>query len=258
VKPTITPATEIARTATPPSSGAQAVSKAPAPGFLTDITSRIKTFFAGVRNGTSPALATVTPLQKPDVPSTAIVPTAVTVQTKAHADFSSSPTTPRYSLSIDSLKIRSSARPIEKKLASSGVAILDTRTEPTSVEVHRLHVATYHTLDEARKRLREVQPKLKQAYIISHNGVHGIYCGSYFQVRKAVEKASQLQSAGVRLTIRRDNVTVNRTTIIAGSYLSRSAARDISLRLRQMGIPAAIIDSSENLAELRNKSVLSS
>jgi hypothetical protein len=243
VKPMIAPVTEIARTATPPSSGAQAVSKAPSPGFLSGITSRIKIFLAGAPRGASPALATVTPLRKPAVPS---------------ANISSSPTTPRYSLAIDSLKIRSSVRPIEKKLAGSGVAILDTRTEPTSVEIHRLHFATYHSLDEARKRLREVQPKLKQAYIISHNGVHGIYCGSYYQVRKAVEKASQLQSAGVRLTIRHDNVTVNRTTIIAGSYLSRSAARDISLRLRRMGIPATIVDSSETLAELRNKSVLNS
>jgi hypothetical protein len=243
VKPTIAPVTETARSAPPISSGNQVVSLAPASGFLADITSRIKTFFTGVRTGASPALATVTPLRKPAVPS---------------ANISSSPTTPRYSLVIDSLKIRSSVRPIEKKLAGSGIAILDTRTEPTSVKVHRLHVATYRTLDEARKRLREVQPKLRQAYIISHDGVHGVYCGSYFQMRKAVEKASQFQAAGVRSTIRHDTVTVNRTTIIAGSYLSRSAARDISLRLRQMGIPAAIVDSSESLAELRNKSVLRS
>jgi hypothetical protein len=243
VKPTIAPVTVIARSATPPSSGAQAVSKAPSPGFLSGITSRVKIFFAGAPRGASPAQAAVRSLPKP-------------VATQVHS--SPSPPSHRYSLAIDSLKIRSSVRPIEKKLAGSGIAILDTRTKPTSVKIHRLHVATYRTLDEARKRLREVQPKLRQAYIISHDGVHGVYCGSYFQVRKAMEKASQFQAAGVRSTIRHDTVTVNRTTIIAGSYLSRSDAWDVSLRLRQMGIPAAIVDSSESLAELRNKSVLSS
>ena len=200
--------------------------------------------------------------RKPERLQTASKPRAAAVShvassTPAKAKVARSPlpastASPRYSLAIDSLKVRSAGRPVAKKLASSGIEILDTKTAPTSVEVHRLVVAMLPTLDAARKRLREVQPKLVNGYIISQNGVHGVYCGSYFQVRKAAERATQLRSAGVKVTIRRETVTVKRTTIIAGAYLSRSAARDISIRLRQMGIPATIVENSETLAELRN------
>ena len=55
----------------------------------------------------------------------------------------------------------------------------------------------------------------------------------------------------MKLTILRDSVEVKRTTILAGSYISRDEARDISLRLRRLGIPAVIVPGTESLAELR-------
>lgn len=258
---------------------AQPASKTTSPGIFTAIATRVKSFLAGATRGSSTAVATAGPPPVAPKAASIRVPTAVTLNperrspilpkpgtvavshvaplapTHAKVVRSGSPAStagPHYSLEIDSLKVPASARPVEKKLENSGIAILDTKTAPASVGIHRLVIATFPTLEKARKRLHEVQRKLPKAYIISQNGVHGVYCGSYYQVRKAAAKATQLRTAGVRFTIRRETVTVNRTTIIAGVYLSRSAARDISLRLRQMGIPATIVESSETMAELRN------
>ena len=156
----------------------------------------------------------------------------------------------RYSLKIDSFKIRSSVRPVEEKLARNGVAIMDSRNERTSQIVHRLVVGTFATEEQAKNRLRAVTPVVKNAYIMGRNGSHGVYCGSYYKLQKAREKVAELKRSGIRVAILHDSVEIRRTTILAGSFISRDAARDISLRLRRMGIPAAIVPERETLSEL--------
>jgi cell division septation protein DedD len=149
------------------------------------------------------------------------------------------------------MAVRRAAHPVKEKLVQNGIAIVDSRSEKSPTEVYRLVVGTFPSLDQARNCLQRVSPKLKQAYLMSHNGSHGVYCGSFYKEAKAREKLAQYQRSGVHLTLRRDNVSVTRTTILAGSYLSRDEARDISLRLRGLGIPAAIVSGAESLAELR-------
>jgi SPOR domain len=158
---------------------------------------------------------------------------------------------PRFSLKIDSLKVRTAAHPLNKKLAENGVSILESKEEQTALTVHRLVVGTFATQEEAQECLSSVKPKLKNAYIMSHNGKHGVYCGSFYKLQKAREKIAELRPAGVRLTILQDSVAVKQTTILAGSYISRDAAQDISMRLRRLGIPAAIVPGVEALTELR-------
>ena len=164
---------------------------------------------------------------------------------------SSSPSS-RYSLKIDSLKIRSSARPVAEKLARNGVAIMDTRNERSPQIVHRLVVGTFDTEEKAKNRLRAVRPLVKNAYIMGRNGRHGVYCGSYYKLQKAREKVAELRRSGIRVAILHDSVEIRHTTILAGSFISRDAARDISLRLRRMGIPAAIVPERETLSELNS------
>jgi hypothetical protein len=141
---------------------------------------------------------------------------------------------------------------VTEKLAKNGVAIVDTRSDKTTVDVYRLVVGTFATLDAAQKCLQKVAPQLKHAYLISHNGVHGVYSGSWYKRATAQEHLDRYQVAGIPLTIRRDTVDVIRTTILAGSYTSRDAARDISLSLRRLGIPSTIVSGAESLALLRS------
>ncbi len=233
-------------------------------GILSSLGTRLKSFFGQTtRNERTPVarvIAPVTPQQAP-LPkgSRAVMPPVVVaaplaklrLPAKPATTMTSSAAAPRYSLKIDSLTVRSGARPVAKKLAENGVTILESRDEQSAQTVHRVVVGIYKTEEKAQKLLRGVQPKLKNAYIMSHKGSHGVYCGSFYRLEKAREKVAQLRTSGVKLTILRDSVEVKRTTILAGSYISRDEARDISLRLRRLGIPAVIVPGTESLAELR-------
>ncbi len=233
-------------------------------GILSSLGTRLKSFFGqATRNERTPVarvIAPVTPQQAP-LPkgSRAVMPPVgvaaplakLRLPAKPAATMTPSAAAPRYSLKIDSLTVRSGARPVAKKLAENGVTILESRDDQSAQTVHRVVVGIYKTEEKAQKSLRGVQPKLKNAYIMSHKGSHGVYCGSFYRLEKAREKVAQLRTSGVKLTILRDSVEVKRTTILAGSYISRDEARDISLRLRRLGIPAVIVPGTENLAELR-------
>ena len=233
-------------------------------GILSSLGTRLKSFFGQTnRNERTPVarvIAPVTPQQAPLPKGTrAVMPPVVVaaplaklrLPAKPAATMTPSAAAPRYSLKIDSLTVRSGARPVAKKLAENGVTILESRDDQSAQTVHRVVVGIYKTEEKAQKSLRGVQPKLKNAYIMSHKGSHGVYCGSFYRLEKAREKVAQLRTSGVKLTILRDSVEVKRTTILAGSYISRDEARDISLRLRRLGIPAVIVPGTESLAELR-------
>ncbi len=233
-------------------------------GILSSLGTRLKSFFGqATRNERTPVARVITPVTPQQAPlpkgSRAVMPPVVVaaplaklrLPAKPAATMTPSAAAPRYSLKIDSLTVRSGARPVAKKLAENGVTILESRDEQSAQTVHRVVVGIYKTEEKAQKSLRGVQLKLKNAYIMSHKGSHGVYCGSFYRLEKAREKVAQLRTSGVKVTILRDSVEVKRTTILAGSYISRDEARDISLRLRRLGIPAAIVPNTESLAELR-------
>lgn len=207
-----------------------------------------------------PGAPTPVPAQGPTSPrSTGIPPQkqATVAAVATHQSRVPDPGSPasrpgRYSLKIDSLKVRSAVRPVVENLARHGIAVREERHETASMTVHRLVVGTFATQEEARECLRTVQPKLKKAYLMSHNGTHGVYCGSFFNLKKAEATVAGLKHAGVLLSIRRDSVAVRHTTLLAGSQLTRDDARDVSRRLRQMGIPAVIVSDRETLAEPGN------
>ena len=161
------------------------------------------------------------------------------------------PPPPRYSLLIDSLAVKKKARPLAKKLAHQGVAVVDSRSEKTTVTIYRLVVGTFPTREKAQECLTRVAPRLKGAYLISSNGVHGVYCGSWYRRAMAEEQLARFRGGGRRLTIRHESVAITHTTILAGSYCSREAARDVSLRLRLMGIPAVVVVDTDSLAQSR-------
>ena len=194
------------------------------------------------------APATVSATASVRIPVTAPVPAPQKVATPA-------PTTssPRYCLKIDSLSVLSAARPVEEKLASNGVTILDSRKEMSTQVVHRLVLGTFATREKAQACLRGVQPVVKNAYIMNGNGRYGVYCGSFYKLQTARDKAAALKQAGVRPKVQRESVAVSRTIILAGSYDSRDAAHDMSARLLKMGIPAAIVSGTETISALRNQ-----
>ena len=148
---------------------------------------------------------------------------------------------PRYFLKIDSLNLLTGTRPVEEQLRRNGIAILDAKTERTIRVVHRLVVGTFDSREKAQECLRTVQPKLKSAYVMSNNGRHGVYCGSFYKLQKARDKAAQLKPCGVHMTIQHEEVEISHTITKAGPYAGPDAARDASLRLLRLGIPAAII-----------------
>ena len=160
----------------------------------------------------------------------------------------------RFTLKIDTRTVEAGALPVEEKLAREGVTVLTAKKERAPRTIHRLVIGTFATEAEARTCLRDVQPQVKQAYLMSHNGVHGVYCGSYYDLEKAQEKAREVTTAGITVTIRRDSVAALHTTILAGVYRSRDEADTTSRRLRGLGIPAAIVPGTESLAELTEKS----
>lgn len=134
---------------------------------------------------------------------------------------------------------------MERDLKQLGATTVRNRVVRQDRTVHRLLYAQHQDRTKAYSDLRILEKSGQRAYIISGKETHTVYCGAYFREGKAVAVQDDLARQGIRVSIRKEAVAVNRQVFVAEGFASREAAVRVSGTLKERGIDTKVIKAGQ-------------
>jgi hypothetical protein len=143
----------------------------------------------------------------------------------------------------------STNRLLERDLKKLGVSSIKSRIEREDKPVHRLLYARHQDRSRAYLDVKILHSSGQNAYIISKNGDHSVYCGSFYLEERAEAEQKEIADKGIRVTIAKASVLVTNKFYMAGGFRSRGAADKLAGMLQQRGMSTTVVTAEPYLAQ---------
>ncbi|MDK9718241.1 MAG: SPOR domain-containing protein [Trichlorobacter sp.] len=128
------------------------------------------------------------------------------------------------------------------KVKNAGLTPLMTSGPKRPVAMHRLFYAEYGIKDEAKQAVEKLQRTSGGGFSVQRGDKHEVYAGSYAVLSGAQAEQQRLAAAGVKVTIKKSQVSLASRKLTAGTFTDRKAADDALKKLKSAGISAAVLE----------------
>lgn len=128
------------------------------------------------------------------------------------------------------------------KVKNTGLTPLMTSGPKRPVTMHRLFYAEYSSKDEAKQAVEKLQRTSGGGFSVQRGDKHEVYAGSYAVLSGAQAEQQRLAAAGVKVTIKKSQVSLASRKLTAGTFTDRKVAEDALKKLKSAGISAAVLE----------------
>jgi hypothetical protein len=150
-----------------------------------------------------------------------------------------------YRLKIGEYVVDKEVKAIEAKLKKLGITPIERHKVRKLEPMQRLFYAEFGDHDTALAELQKLQKTVPDAFFVKENDKFVIYAGSYYREGKAAVEQDRLYDKGVKLIMKKAEVSVPVIMLMAGSYPDKNDAQKGVARLKKTGIVATIIKTGK-------------
>ena len=150
-----------------------------------------------------------------------------------------------YRLKIGEYVVDKEVKAIEAKLKKLGITPVERHKVSKLEPMHRLFYAEFENHDTALAELQKLKKTVPDAFFVKENDKFVIYAGSYYREGKAAVEQDRLYDKGVKLIMKKAEVSVPVIMLTAGSYPDKNDAQKGAARLKKTGIVATIIKTGK-------------
>ncbi len=147
----------------------------------------------------------------------------------------------RYTLAVGTYVLEKSMATDKVKVKKAGLSPAVHKGEATQEPMTRLYLATYANYDEAAAALKKLRKSTGDGFFMPEGDRYTVYAGSYYLEGRAAGEQDRLNAKGIKTVMKKVNVPVPTYRMTAGSFATREDARQALLRLKKLGIRAAMI-----------------
>ena len=141
---------------------------------------------------------------------------------------------PAFALTSGSYLYHGALARAEKILKDQGYEVSSSE-QPEEHEVTRLLAGRFDK-SQAQKRLAELRQLAPDAFLVAEEGLFAVYVGSYLSLDKARRTADLLYQEGVRVDEVQVKVSLPKTRLRFGQFVTRKEAETAAAKLKKLGV----------------------
>jgi len=130
---------------------------------------------------------------------------------------------------------------VQAKLKKSGIAPVKKSVVTASEPMNRLFVAQFSDQDRAEAELQKLKKLTADAFLVAEEGAYSLYAGSYLTGARVKAELQRLSVKGIKPLVRKIQLPIKVTRVMAGSYASQEEARRDVQRLKKMGLTTSVV-----------------